>query len=81
MQPSTCDDDCNATMIPSYAIEALTSVVSIPTLSLLTRSLVSIVGLFDDLSYYSYHNRNYSKVITPYLLQMTNFTLSRFVMG
>ena len=59
---------------------SISIIASLPTLNLLSEFFIGLVGLFDDLSYYSYHNRNYSKSTSIILELMRNLTLARILM-
>jgi hypothetical protein len=59
--------------------KVFTIAASIPTINLISTYFSSFFGLLDDLSYYSYHQRNYSRVVFVFFEQLTNFTLHRWI--
>lgn len=60
-------------------MRSFTMIASIPTLNMFARTFVALIGLFDDLSYYNYHGRNYSVSVEMFFEEMNNFTLARFI--
>lgn len=70
---------CDPVQVSETVMNSFTMIASIPTVSMFTQTFVSLVGLFDDLSYYTYHGRNYSDVVEVFFTEMTNFTMSRFI--
>jgi hypothetical protein len=46
--------------------------------NLISSSLGSLFGVLDDLSYYSYHQRNYSQVVAVFFGELTDFTLMKW---
>lgn len=58
---------------------SFTVIASVPTLNMFTRTFVALVGLLDDLSYYSYHSRNYTASVEMFFKYMNEFTLARFI--
>lgn len=60
-------------------MHSFTMVASVPTINMFTRAFGALIGLFDDLSYYNYHGRNYSTSVEMFFESMNDFTLTRFL--